>query len=684
MAVVSDHGSGGASDRVVHLNRYLASQGFLGFRPRGGASARAARRLALRAVPFRLQGSLLRRAAGCGRPARGRGALRGHRLVAHGRVLGGARLPPERLDQPRGARARGHGRRLRTTSGRATPWPRRSPRWRDDDGRAGRRARVAARGGVPRDRRPSARRTCSSSSLRPTATARRACAARDRGRRCAGSRRTSTAQGRAADSTARTGRDGLFVLAGPGVRAAGDVGRRRDRRRPADAARARGHAGSATDSTARRMARGADERAVLRARSARGGASGRRVPYAEAESRRDRGAAREPRLPGAGALMRVALVIAGPYPALSRLAGAGVAPRARARASAGTTSASSPTASAAGDARGRDRRRVALDAVLVARLWRVVRRERIDVIHAHNYEAAIAGLLVGARDGSAAASTTGTARWRDELPHVRLRRRCAPGDGRARPAARRARAAAGGLLHRRHRRRWARTSGAPGVREQTRSRASSPRGAPDELAAGQRRPRPSPGSSATRATSTATRTSTSCCAASRCVRAAVPGARLVLVTHADARAHAARLAAAVGRRTWRSSRRRRTTRSAIDSAAAAVAVCPRAERSGFPMKLLNYMARGQGDRRLRRLRQGPRRRRHRPRGARRRRRGDSRTRSSSLLRDPAAAARGSGGAARRAVESRAAWDSVLDRIESIYRRVGAGGAARAAARRRTE
>ena len=43
VAVVSDHGSGGAGDRVVHLNRYLAQQGLLGFRPRGGAASRAVR-----------------------------------------------------------------------------------------------------------------------------------------------------------------------------------------------------------------------------------------------------------------------------------------------------------------------------------------------------------------------------------------------------------------------------------------------------------------------------------------------------------------------------------------------------------------------------------------------------------------------------------------------------------------
>src|SRR4029453_15098885 len=75
VAVVSDHGSGGASDRVVHLNRYLEQQGFLGFRPRGGAVPRVMRGLALRAVPVRFQGTLVRRA-----PA------------AAGRLEGGARF----------------------------------------------------------------------------------------------------------------------------------------------------------------------------------------------------------------------------------------------------------------------------------------------------------------------------------------------------------------------------------------------------------------------------------------------------------------------------------------------------------------------------------------------------------------------------------------------------------------
>jgi predicted AlkP superfamily phosphohydrolase/phosphomutase len=64
VAVVSDHGSGGASDRVVHLNRRLAACGLLGFRPGTGRVARFVRGAALRTVPHRLQGHVLRRARG--------------------------------------------------------------------------------------------------------------------------------------------------------------------------------------------------------------------------------------------------------------------------------------------------------------------------------------------------------------------------------------------------------------------------------------------------------------------------------------------------------------------------------------------------------------------------------------------------------------------------------------------
>ncbi|MEN8182332.1 MAG: alkaline phosphatase family protein, partial [Myxococcota bacterium] len=63
-AVVSDHGFGGASRRVLHLNRYLEECGFLGRRSRGGGAgvlAREARDAALRWLPPRLAQTLFRR-----------------------------------------------------------------------------------------------------------------------------------------------------------------------------------------------------------------------------------------------------------------------------------------------------------------------------------------------------------------------------------------------------------------------------------------------------------------------------------------------------------------------------------------------------------------------------------------------------------------------------------------------
>ncbi len=61
--VVSDHGSGGASRRVVHLNRRLADCGLLTRRPGGAldAAARRARDAALRALPPRLTQAIFRR-----------------------------------------------------------------------------------------------------------------------------------------------------------------------------------------------------------------------------------------------------------------------------------------------------------------------------------------------------------------------------------------------------------------------------------------------------------------------------------------------------------------------------------------------------------------------------------------------------------------------------------------------
>ena len=67
-AVVSDHGSGGAARRVVHLNRRLAECGLLARAGSGGGSldalARRARDLGLRVLPPRLAEQVFRRARG--------------------------------------------------------------------------------------------------------------------------------------------------------------------------------------------------------------------------------------------------------------------------------------------------------------------------------------------------------------------------------------------------------------------------------------------------------------------------------------------------------------------------------------------------------------------------------------------------------------------------------------------
>ena len=73
VAVVSDHGSGGASDVGVHINRRLAECGLLRFRPSVGLDAAAqVRATVLRLLPHRLQGQALRRMP------RAAGRLEGH------------------------------------------------------------------------------------------------------------------------------------------------------------------------------------------------------------------------------------------------------------------------------------------------------------------------------------------------------------------------------------------------------------------------------------------------------------------------------------------------------------------------------------------------------------------------------------------------------------------------------
>jgi predicted AlkP superfamily phosphohydrolase/phosphomutase len=58
VGVVSDHGFGGAGTGVVHLNNWLAAEGYLRFAPGGGSLMKAA---ALRVVPDRWRGALFRR-----------------------------------------------------------------------------------------------------------------------------------------------------------------------------------------------------------------------------------------------------------------------------------------------------------------------------------------------------------------------------------------------------------------------------------------------------------------------------------------------------------------------------------------------------------------------------------------------------------------------------------------------
>src|SRR5581483_11055693 len=172
--------------------------------------------------------------------------------------------------------------------------------------------------------------------------------------------------------------------------------RRGDRRRAADAARAR------RSRRAARARRAADRRrapppAALRARP-RGTA---RAPPGASRRRGDAGDGGPPRrarLPRARRLMRIALVLAGPFPALrgSQVLVEQLATGLGARGHAVRL----VTYGAGGDdLPGPQLARVGRDLRLVARLWRVVRREAIDVIHAHNYEAALAGLVVSRTTG---------------------------------------------------------------------------------------------------------------------------------------------------------------------------------------------------------------------------------------------------------------------------------------------
>ena len=74
VAVVSDHGFGGAGTGVVHLNNWLAEQGYLAFSPGGDGYLK---RLALAATPARWRGLLFRRFRGMAANAESRSRFGG-------------------------------------------------------------------------------------------------------------------------------------------------------------------------------------------------------------------------------------------------------------------------------------------------------------------------------------------------------------------------------------------------------------------------------------------------------------------------------------------------------------------------------------------------------------------------------------------------------------------------------
>jgi len=358
----------------------------------------------------------------------------------------------------------------------------------------------------------------------------------------------------------------------------------------------------------------------------------------------------------------VALVIAGPYPAArgSQVLVRQLAEGIRARGHTVHLVSYGPRAS---ERPGPRLGRLVPGLALTARLWRTVRRDAVDVIHAHNYEAALAGLVVARLTGRPLVYHGHNA-LADELPTYfrgRLARRMARACGHFLDASVPRRAdfciavseELGDILRRR---------GVPGAG----LACIPPAGSPHELGATPG-PRPASGLVCYAGNLDGYQNLDFLVLSFARVRAAVPGARLVLVTHTDARRAAARLRArglgegveVVAVRSYDDVRAR--------LAAADVAVCPRAERSGFPMKLLNYMAAGKaivasvGS--AKGLHDGV---------------------TGRVVPDADGAAFAAaivellqdgptrerlGAAARRAVENPRAWHAVLDRIEAIYEQV---------------
>jgi len=363
--------------------------------------------------------------------------------------------------------------------------------------------------------------------------------------------------------------------------------------------------------------------------------------------------------------MRVALVLAGPYPdlrgsqVLVRHLADGI--RGRGHTVHLVTYGAMPSGRP-----GPRLDRVALDAALTLRLLRTVRRRAIDVIHAHNYEAAIASLVVGWATRRPVVYHGHNA-LAEELP-MYFR------SARARRLAHRIGLVADTQVPRRADFCIA-VSDELGTLLRGRGVAEShlacisPAATPDET-----------GTAATDPTSSGL-----VCYAGNLdgyqnlefllatfarVRARVPDARLVIVTHAAPECTSPALERAAGVEVVRAGSYDEV-RALLD--ASDVAVCPRAERSGFPMKLLNYMAAGKaivasaGS--AKGLRDGV--------TGRVVADGDVEGFAAAVvdfLRDREARRR-FGAAARRAVEDPDAWEAVLDRIEAIYRLVLARRAA---------
>jgi glycosyltransferase involved in cell wall biosynthesis len=318
--------------------------------------------------------------------------------------------------------------------------------------------------------------------------------------------------------------------------------------------------------------------------------------------------------------------------------------------------------------------KLVLDLVLLAATLRVLRRERIDLVHAHNYEAALIGLVAGSLAG-VPVIYHGHNALAEELPTYfrgRVARRLARALGmlvdRAVP-----RRADHCIAICRELTSYLRAHGvAEGALEMI-----APGGSPEEFPA--RSPREL----------AAIRTRFGLgdrplllytgnldgyqniellLASIERVRAAVPAALLVLATHAPPRRLPHELRRAGEGVRLIAAESFADVRDLLQIAD--VALCPRQEWSGFPMKLLNYLAAGKAvvvsagsAKAVEHGRNG-----WVVAG------GDAGAYAGAIVRllgDPPLRA-ALGAAARRTVEDAYGWDHMLDRVEAVYARVLAG------------